>query len=123
MLSIRILFWALWYRALFKTTPFHKLIKDLSTIKQPAGVKKTKDKMKIVSVCNVYLDTFFATDSCLVRSFIKFRVLKSEGFHPVLKIGVKRNFSLLSHAWIDLDGECIDKNDEIADYKIINEIT
>ena len=98
MLSLRILFWALWYRAFFKTTPFHKLIKDISTIKQPAGVKKTKDKMKIVSVCNVYLDTFFATDSCLVRSFIKFRVLKSEGFHPVLKIGVKE----ISHYYLML---------------------
>ena len=80
MLSLRILFWALWYRAFFKTTLFINLSKTLAQLNNLRG-SKTKDKMKIVSVCNVYLDTFFATDSCLVRSFIKFRVLKSEGFH------------------------------------------
>ena len=42
MLSLRILFWALWYRAFFKTTPFHKLIKDISTIKQPAWGQKNQ---------------------------------------------------------------------------------
>ena len=123
MLSIKILFWVLWYKAFFKTTSFHKLIKDINRIKQPKVITQTKDKEEIVSVCNIYLDAFFATDSCLVRSLIKFRVLKSQGFKPKLKIGVKRNFSLLSHAWIELDDECIDNKDEIADYKIISEIT
>ena len=89
----------------FSLSSFEQIIHSL---KKSIAISKTKlDAIFIIKKITRLLD-FLNIKSCFLRSIIIYKLLKKYKHTPKLHIGIKKEESLESHAWIEIDNTTID---------------